>query len=212
MKKQLVPLVLLALCFFGFGVPDARIFSTQEIVWCGLDFSEVKCIGAEGFTEPDQVKERYFSSWNQLVLDESNKYNIQKFYSKSRQMNDLSVVNKRNEAPKVEELVINDSYSFQEGQLEKIIKSYSLEMAKEGVGVVYVVESLNKSSMEAVVNVVFFDIATKDILWAKKYKEAPKGFGFRNYWAGAFYKTMRASERDYAAAMKKASKGIKASK
>ena len=212
MKNQIIALVLLALCFFAFSLPHSKVFSTKEIVWCGIDLSEAKCIGSEGFTEPVQVKERFFEAWNNLVLQESSKYDIQKFYLKDRITNDLSVVNTRNQMPVVGELVISKPYNFQEGQLEKIIKSYKLEMAEEGVGVVYVVESLNKTAQLAAVHVVFFDIATKDILWTKKYTEAPKGFGFRNYWAGAFYKIMRASERDYAAAQKQFAKASKASK
>ncbi|WP_224995963.1 hypothetical protein [Cesiribacter sp. SM1] len=211
MKKQHFLLALIAFCSFAFSNPDSKVFTTKEIVWCGIDFSEAKCIGSDGFNEPDQVKDRYFSSWNELVLTESDKYDVQKFYSKNKQTNDLSVVNKRNEMPEVDELVINEPYAFKEGQLEKIIKSYDLEMANEGLGVVYVVESLNKTEQEAVINVVFFDIASKNILWNKQYKESPKGFGFRNYWAGAIYKTMRSSEKDYESAMKKASK-TKASK
>ncbi|AHM59747.1 hypothetical protein D770_07420 [Flammeovirgaceae bacterium 311] len=206
MKKQFILLALIVFSAFAFNNPDQRVFTASEIVWCGVDFSEAKCIGAEGFNEPDQVKDRYFDAWNQLVLDEGDKFNIQKFYSKSKQTNDLSVVNARNQMPEVGDLVINEPYAFKEGQLEKIISSYNLEMAKEGVGVVYVVEALNKTEQEAVIDVVFFDIASKDILWTKQYKESPKGFGFRNYWAGAIYKTMKASEKDFASAQKKASK------
>lgn len=206
MKKQFILLALIVFAAFAFNNPDQRVFTAPEIVWCGIDFSEAKCIGPDGFNEPDQVKERYFSAWNELVLNESDKFNIQKFYSKSKQTNDLSVVNERNQMPELEGLVISEPYAFKEGQLEKIVRSYDLAMAQEGVGVVYVVESLNKTAQEAVIDVVFFDIASKDILWSKQYKESPKGFGFRNYWAGAIYKTMKASEKDFASASKKAAK------
>ena len=80
-------------------------------------------------------------------------------------------------------------------------------MSGEGLGLVYVVEALNKTEEKAVVHVVFFDVASKEILWTKEYTEKPRGFGFRNYWAGAFYKTMDVSGDDFQKAMKKAKKG-----
>lgn len=87
-------------------------------------------------------------------------------------------------------------------QLENIVKTYELEIASEGVAVVYVVESLNKTALEAMVNVVFFDISTRAILWTKRYSAPPRGFGLRNYWAYAFYKIMQTSGKDYQAALK----------
>lgn len=206
MKKQFLFLAFLAIFSLAMKSPDPKVFSSPTMVWCGLDFSQVKCIGPAGFTEPFQVKNRYFSSWNDLVLTESNKYNVQEFYQKGSMKTDLSVVTERNEMPEVEELVINEPYAFEEGQLEKIISSYNLEDAKEGLGVVYVVESLNKNLALASIYVVFFDIASKEILWKQKYMETPRGFGFRNYWAGAIYKTMKASEKDYSKAQRLAKK------
>lgn len=202
MKKQLLILALLVCSSLAFTAPDDKVFSTQEIVWCGLDFSAAKLIGSEGFSNPVDVKERFFDSWNQLVLEESAKYNPQKFYLKNKQINDLSVVNERNDMPDVSELVYNDSYTFESGQLEEIVKSYELEMASEGLGLVYVVEALNKIQQVAVIHVVFFDISSKGILWTKRYHATPRGFGLRNYWAGAIYKVMQNSGKDYQAALK----------
>lgn len=202
MKKHTLLLALLVFISLAFTAPADQLFSTQEIVWCGLDFSEVKLIGAEGFSNPEDVKERFFDSWNQLVLDESNKYNIQKFYQKERQINDLSVVNSRNSLPAASELLIEGKYLLNKEQLANIIKTYQLEMASEGVAVVYVVESLNKTALEAMVHVVFFDISSREILWTKRYSAPPRGFGLRNYWAYAFYQIMKTSGKQYQAALK----------
>lgn len=205
MKKQFLLIAFLAIGLFSFDgpEPDAKIFSSSQLVWCGLDFSQAKCIGSEGFTEPDQVKDRYFEAWNDLILGESDKYNVKEFYQKDKLVNDLSVVSERNKIPNADELVINEPYAFEEGQLESIIGAYNLEEAQDGLGVVYVVESLNKTEKKAVINVVFFDIASKDILWTKQYEESPGGFGFRNYWARAVLNTMESSEKDFKKALKR---------
>lgn len=205
MKKQLTMTVLLGLCFLSFtgSEPDSKVFTTPDLVWAGIDFSEAKLIGPEGFSDPYDIRNRFFISWNNLIIAESDKYNIEKFYRKDQVINDLSVVSRRNEMPDADSLVINESYSFEEGKLESIIKSYDLEKSQKGVGLVYVVESFNKTGIIASVNVVFFDISTKDILWTRRYQEKPVGFGLRNYWAGAIYKVMKSNKSDYEKAMKK---------
>ncbi|WPP48779.1 hypothetical protein [Catalinimonas niigatensis] len=207
MKKRFLLIALLATFSLAMKEPDPKVFSTPTLVWCGLDFSQVKCIGPAGFSEPDEIKNRYFDAWNNLVLAESDKYNVQEFYMKGKQENDLSVVTERNEIPEVEGLVINDDYALEEGKVEQMISEYDLEDHDEGLGLVYIVEALNKNEKKAAIYVVFFDIASKDILWQQKYNESAGGFGFRNYWAGAIHKTMEASEKDYKKALKKMSKG-----
>src|SRR5690606_23495641 len=97
---------------FTLSNPDARIFSEEEIVWAGIDFSEARLIGTEGFSNPYDIQGRFFNAWNNLILSESDKYNIREFYKKSKVINDLSVVNKRNKMPDPDEIVINESYSF----------------------------------------------------------------------------------------------------
>lgn len=205
MKKQLllIPVLMLALLAFKNSAPEEDTLLASELVWCGFDFSHVKCIGSDGFTDPDDVKNRFFEAWNDLVLNESDKYDVKKFYGKEAQVNDLSVVSQRNELPDANELVIDEAYAFEEGQLESIIRQYELSEAQEGLGLVYVIEALNKTAQHAVVNVVFFDIASNEILWTKKYETKPGGFGLRNYWAAAFRKAMETSGKDFQKEMKK---------
>ncbi len=203
MKKQFLLLSFILVFSLAMKEPDPKIFSSPTLICCGLDFSEAKCIGAAGFTEPDKIVDLYFDNWNDLVLTERDKYDVQEFYEKANQVNDLSVVEERNDMPKVEGLVINNAYSFEDGQVEKMIKSYDLKDNDEGLGLVYIVEALNKVEKEAAIYVVFFDIASKEILWQKKYSENAAGFGFRNYWAGAIHNTMQASGKDYRNALKK---------
>ncbi len=139
-------LAILTISLFSFNEPDNKVFTNTGIVWCDIDFSQARLIGAEVFTDPVDIKDRFFASWNELVLHENDKYDIQKFYLKKQQTNDLSIVSKRNEMPDVSDLVINEDYAFQEGQLAKIINTYEPEVANEGLGVVYVIESFDESS------------------------------------------------------------------
>ena len=140
--------------------------------------------------------------WNNLILNESDKYNLKEAYQKSKQTDDLSVANRRNKEVKADELVINEPYAFESGTLEEIIADYDLKEAKDGLGLVYVVESFNKTREEGVIYVVFFDIASKEILWQEKYSSKPGGFGVRNYWARTINNTIKESGKDYEKAAK----------
>jgi hypothetical protein len=206
MKKQILFVLMFVVSSYVYGQssekPNSKVFSTPEIIWCGLDFSQAKCIGSIGFSEPEQVKNRYFTSWNDLVIMEREKFDLQKFYAKNNLVSDLSIVTERNKEPKVAELVIETPYTFKNGQLAEIVRSYKFNNRKDGLGVVYVVESLNKLAQNASIHVVFFDIATNEIYWTKNYTATAKGFGFRNYWAGAILGAMEASKKDFSLAQK----------
>jgi hypothetical protein len=204
MKKFVLSLVLLVngMLVFGQNI-DSRVFSTPEFVWCGIDFSKMKCIGPEGFTDPDAIKDQLFSSWNNLIINESDKYDMKKAYSKTAKIDDLSVAKRRNKLPDASELVIDDEYAFQEGTVEDIIQDYNLEKTQEGMGLVYIVESFNKTKEEGTIYLVFFDIASKEILWKGKYVTKPAGFGVRNFWARTVLNTMEESAKDYKSAQKR---------
>lgn len=175
----------------------SKMFGPDEFVWCGLDYSNAKCIGSYGFTDPHAIKNKHIAQWNGFFFSEPDKYDLKKTYLKEKQINDLSVVNRRNGDIDLDELVTDDSYEFEDGTLSRIIKDYDLEKADKGLGLVYVVESLNKNTESAVIHTVFFDIASKEIIWSHKFDEKAGGFGFRNYWARPIYNVLKESKAVY---------------
>ncbi len=56
---------------------------------------------------------------------------------------------------------------------------------------VYLVEYFDKHKAEASFYVVFFDIASKEILLCERVTAPPAGFGIRNHWAGSVYNSMK---------------------
>lgn len=204
--------VILLLTLFSFNTEifsqEEKVFTADEFVWCGLDYSKVRCIGPSGFNDPEAIKEKYFDAWNQLVLNEASKYDLETAYGKS-QITNLNIVNRRNDIPVVGEFVINESYAFDNNQLKDIISDYKLKSHNVGLGLVYVVETLNKTQERATIHTVFFDIETREILWSRKFTAAAGGFGFRNYWARPIYevikdsrKVMKRAKKDYYKSLK----------
>jgi hypothetical protein len=43
--------------------------------------------------------------------------------------------------------------------------------------------------------IVFFDVATKEVLYFHKLIGDAKGFGFRNYWAGGIHNWMKHTKK-----------------
>jgi len=202
MKKTFVLLALVAMCHMTTAQNQAYL--SEDFVWCGIDFSKAKLLGREGFTDLDKIKDYYFDNWNQLMLDEPEKYDFADHYDKGTQYDNLSVVKERNLMPKVDELVIEESYDLDEGQIQQIVSAYKGIDDRSDVGLLYVVESFSKVDENAKITVVFFDINSGSIEWMQEYNEKPGGFGFRNFWAGAMYKILKDSGKDFSKAAKKA--------
>lgn len=202
MKTLKIFLLLFGITTLTFA-QNHKELSTPTYVWFGLDYSNVKCIGEEGFNDPANIVASFFDAWNDLMLNEEKKYDFTKAYYKSKRINDLELVTKRNDIPTASELVINHDYKFEPGTLENIVKAYKSDEYKDAVGLLYVVEYLNKTERQASIHVVFFDIPTGKILYTNNYIEYAGGFGFRNYWARPIYDTIKDSSRDFKKTLKK---------
>ncbi len=196
MKKLiLIAGIFLVFSFVSKGqYTPADVFKVDDITWYGLDFSNIKLVGSEGFTDPYAIKNQFFYSWNNLIITEVDKYDLASFFHKSSVENDLSIVKERNMLPDPDELVINTNYYFGEDQVKKIISEYDIT-GKEGIGLVFIMESFNKTEELGNMWVTFFDIETKEVLLSNKMSGKVGGFGFRNYWAKSIYSVMKSIEK-----------------
>ena len=192
MKKLiLIAGIFLVFSFVSKGqYTPADVFKVDNITWYGLDFSNIKLIGSEGFTDPHAIQNRFFSSWNNLFISEPEKYNLAETFSKSSVENDLNIVTERNTLPDPDKLVIEENYSFGEDEVKKIISEYDIT-GKEGIGLVFIMESFNKTKARGYMWVSFFNIETKEVLLSKKMNGKVGGFGIRNYWAKSIYNVMK---------------------
>lgn len=168
------------------------IFEVDKITWYGFDFSNVRLIGAIGFKNPEKIKSYYFDAWNSLIINESKKYKLDKFFHKESVKYYLNIVTDRNELPNLDELIIETEYAFGAEKVVQIISDYD-SGDKEGIGLVFILESLDKYKEKAFIWVTFFDIQTKRVILTERLEGKAGGYGFRNYWAGAYYKVMKSA-------------------
>jgi hypothetical protein len=187
------------LCFTNSKAQNTNAIFGDDVVWYGLDFSNAKFVGQ--FTNLGdnignmgyELKNKFIPQWNMLILNEPKKYDIRKNFRKANVYNQLDNVTVRNSKLDAEKLTTYNTYTFTNSQetIEKIVKEYDAVDKKEGLGLVFIVESFDKMANLASVYVTFFDIATKKVLLTEKFVEAPVGVGVRNYWAGAIAKIFK---------------------
>ncbi len=209
MKPILIKILSIFLILLSSQVtaqPNPKAFEYSKFTWFGLDFTHAHFIGSAGFTDPNDIKMRYLEGWNLVILDEHNKYDLGKAYGMDWLASDLSIVERRNHLVDSEILVIDQSYTIDPKVIEEIISDYTSALTTEGLGIVYVVETFDKTALEGHMYVVFFDVATHEILWKEKYYGIPAGFGLRNYWAKTILHVIYYSGKDFTKAKKKFNK------
>ena len=181
-----------------FAQNEKEFFENTSAVWYGLDFSNAKFIGTHGFTNPSDIKSRFFNQWNYLIINEFEKYDVGKTYRKNIVNNDLSIIEERNQIPDPYKMVTNDnSHNLTKDDIASIIKEYPTTAQDGALGAVFIVESFNKNTELGHIWVTFFDPGTKEIIFLKKSSQKPGGFGVRNYWARTIYNTLKQHGKEY---------------
>jgi hypothetical protein len=191
MKKIILSVMLFTLAGSAIAQDKGAVFSTNEIVWYGLDFSNAKFIGtfdqgagiapATGY----DMKTKWIAQWNALIAKEQPHFDFRKAFQKDNVIYDLepmATVNKKVDADKCMAFNAN---KVERADVEASVKSYPVGEKKEGIGCSFVVENFNKTTETASVWVTFFDIRTHKVLLCEKLEGKCMGIGMRNYWAGA---------------------------
>lgn len=195
MRKLILTFITVSLSGIVHGQSMEELRKAESITWFGVDFSEARFIGKYDFKSPWELKEKLIPAWNQIVLHEPEKYDIGKFFHKTKVEKELGDVYDRNS--KIDELEIivgseESDYTLNEDKIKSIISEYKTDYT--GYGLVLIVESFNKALEKGNVWVTFFHIPTKQVIFTKKMSAEPMGFGIKNYWARVIYRVMEESE------------------
>lgn len=167
------------------------VFESREMIYYGLDFSQARFIGRfdHGFghrpASEFEMVNKYIPAWNALVINEPWSFDLKNTFWKKRVYYDLMPVETCNANINPEQVFTYNYHLISRNELEKHIQSYPEGEKKEGLGLVFVVESFDKPARKGSFWVVFFDIKTKKILLSEHCEGKPSGFGILNYWAGS---------------------------
>jgi hypothetical protein len=163
----------------------------DEVVWFGLDYSLVRFIGfSDQFSDLPKIRETYFRSWNELILSESEKYDLEGAFGVSRVTYEIDHAIARSQEVNLDQILQSKAYGIDEGQVRKVVKDYT-DPSDDRVGSLLVMETLNKIDEEQSMWLVFFRISSGETLYIERHVEKPGGFGFRNYWARGYYNLIK---------------------
>ncbi len=197
MKKVILVCCLLVLIIPGYfssravAQSAAGVFQKNTpLTWLGVDYSDVRYIGTleVGASQLDD----YAKVINDLILREPKKYNLTSAFDKDTVSSNLTYIEKVNAAMNTDKVLSTDAADLKRYSIETIterVKSYKLN--ESGIGLVFIVEAMSKTHEESPVWVTFVDMKSGAVLFSERVTGKPAGFGFRNYWAGAVYSTLK---------------------
>lgn len=198
MKQLLLIIVAISISMStAFGQNDmSRVFDKDtKLVWYGLDFTQAKMVGHEGFSDPYKIVNYYFTNWNELVNTEYEKYDVRKVMHRRDMIYNVDAVRNANQDVDSGDLVQGHTHKLDDSNIAACVKALKTEKDEDGVGMMMVVESFDKPAEKGTYHVVFFDIQSKDVIKSTKLTGAASGFGFRNYWARTFKEVLEKIER-----------------
>lgn len=167
---------------------QVNVRDISKIDYYGVDYSIAKVIGAK---ETAGQFKTAFDGINQLMVAESNKYNVGKFFKKEEVELLLNPTTTNNNGIDGTQLfTTNRGFKLSEEAIKGLVKNYVLEPKSE-VGMVIIAELLQKESNMGNYYVVFFNTQSREILLSRHTSGKARGFGLRNYWAGSIYDVMK---------------------
>jgi len=203
MKKAfLFALVLTATLNVSAQLSSSDVFKSDvPLTFLGLDFTQAKFIGnasqwkdAGEITNKD-LGEKYIPAWNDMfsMPNEQKNFRVAEATNRSEVTYATDVTKKTNRTVLKKEFFsekIDDYPHLDEGKIGMLVRKYNFE-GKEGLGLMFFVEGMKKAeekggSSYASVWVTFVDMSKKTVLFSKRVEGKAGGFGFRNFWAGAW--------------------------
>jgi hypothetical protein len=155
---------------YPIDVKSYNEFST--IVWYGWDFSNLKICDINVYNY--LIKEQYIPEWisrmNKMFSENEVRRDLNKQYFSS----DFKTIQDLYKTKDYKTFLTSDKFELSIDSIKSIVKKYPLSQ-KSGAGFVIIIENLNKPERYVTGYLTFFNIATKDVLWATKMKGEPSG-------------------------------------
>ena len=185
MKKM-----LLFMCLLFTIVANAQektsLKEVEKLTFFGVDFSQARVFGADETVT--QFKEA-FTGINNLFLREPKKYDTGKAFNATVTTNLSPSLDGIDRIEKADLFTQDENYVLSDEQIAAMVGRLNVGDAK-GYGAVIIAGLLNKGRNKETLNVVVFNIDTKEIIFNRQYTEGAKGFGLRNFWAYPVYKVL----------------------
>lgn len=193
-----IVLMLAGISSQSWGQAQSQIFEyNTPVTWLGVDFSEVRYMGDLENTADGNSLKTVFPKINDLIVNEPEKYNLKNAFYKQNISPNLDAVSRVNEKLDPSDIVttdLNDYSRMDESFIQKMVSKYKFENV-DPVGLVIIMEGMNKSIPQASMWVTFVDTKSNKVLFTKRLTSKAGGFGLRNYWASSIHKVFTEVEK-----------------
>lgn len=214
MKKLFLFTFMICLSLATFAQTSRQdIFNSEVgITFLGLDFTQAKFIGEAaqwkdaGEVTNSAMKEKYIPAWNDMFVSANEQKNFKIADATNRTDIDyaVDVAGKMNSAITKKQFFsssMEDYPKLDENQIAALVKKYSFG-GKSGIGLIFFVEGMRKGEEKgdpsyATVWVTFVDMNSKAVLLTKRVQAKAGGFGFRNFWAGAWKNVIKEMKSEW---------------
>jgi len=189
MRKLALLILAGALWFPGQAKSPAQ--GDDELVWYGIDYTLVQFIGtSDQFSDLPKIQSHYFRAWNEIILNEKSKYDLNTAFSVSTITYNMENTILRSEQRDMNGILQQENYSIDEEQVKRVVQ-LNIDPSVDKVGAIFVMETLNKTASVSTLWLAVFNVASGEILYMRRYTGAVGGFGFRNYYARSLYNVVK---------------------
>ncbi len=179
MKKNVLLLLAVALTIVLQAQDASLVWSSQTMSWYGVDFTKAKVLGLDD--SPHKIRDEFFKAWNDVTID----IDMTKMFGKNAVYKDPNGITKQNLARETETLNKGEEVELTDEVIAARVKEMGTGSKKVGLGMFFLVESFNKATGNGIFHVLFFDIASRKIVWHKKMTGKASGNNPKTAWAAA---------------------------
>lgn len=176
-----------------FAQTAKEVFSSETlpITYLGIDFSHARLTGDSG-ADVEAIQKRHFSSINKIITNEPKKFNLHGAFHKSNISNDISFAEERNAAIDPAAIVCSpDNFKrISDVKLARHIEQQYDFKERSGVGLLIIVEELDRVVAMASMFIVFVEMKSRKVLFIHRESGRSGGFGFSNYWARSIFEVL----------------------
>ncbi len=172
-----------------FGDRGNEVFFRQDIVFYGYDLTYLRLSNPKKIGESMRLVQNYFNDWNNELLDKVGINELKKWMAKPHMLSGTPIFQNYYKRD-FNNFVEYGNFCISFDDLQKIVNSYVLNETK-GIGMVINLVNFNKDKEYSMQWVTFFDISTREILFAVLTTGNAGGGGMVGHWASGVEKGVR---------------------
>jgi len=172
-----------------YGNRGNEVFFRQDLVFYGYDLTYLKLSNPKKMGQSMQLIQQYFNEWNNEFNKEVGYDNLSKWMGKRSMIMGTPVFSNYYKRD-FNNFVEYGNYCITFANLQKIVESYVLNES-QGIGMVINLVNFNKDREYSMAYITFFDIGSREILFAVLVTGEAGGGGMVGHWTTGVEEAVR---------------------